>query len=74
MLPRAWLRNYVPAVIIGAILGLAIGFAVYQLSGGTYNIVGYVLEFHRSRDALFWILGGVFVAGAVAFLAAPNVK
>ncbi len=74
MIPRTWLRNYIPAAIIGAIFGLALGFAVYQLSGGQYNIVGYLFEFHRSRDALFWLLGGVLVAGAITFLCAPNAK
>ncbi len=74
MIPRAWLKKYIPAAIIGGLLGLAIGFAVYQLSGGAYNIVGYFAELHRSRDALFWIVGGIFIAGAITFLFAPNAK
>jgi hypothetical protein len=74
LIPKVWLKNYVPAAIIGGLLGLAIGFAVYQLSGGAYNIVGYFAEFHRSRDALFWIVGGIFTAGAITFLCAPNAK
>ena len=74
MIPRVWLKNYVPAVIIGGIVGLAVGFAIYEMSGGTYNIVGYVFEFHRGRDALFWMFGGIFVGGAITFLCAPNAK
>ncbi len=60
--------------MLGAILGLAIGFSVHQLSGGQYNIVGFIVEYHRGRDAVFWLLGGIIVAGAITFLMAPNAK
>lgn len=65
-------RILMAAGVIGAIVGLALGFSVFQFSGGHYNIVGFVVEYHRGRDALFWLFGGVIVAGAIAFLAAPN--
>ncbi len=74
LMPRAWLKTYVPAAVIGGLIGLAIGFAVHQLSGGNYSIIGYILEFHRGRDAVFWLFGGIFTAGAIAFLCAPNAK
>ena len=74
LIPKVWLKNYIPAVIIGALGGLGIGFAVYQMSGGSMNIVGFVLEFHRGRDAMFWIFGGALIAGAITFLCAPNAK
>ena len=62
----------IAAGVIGAVVGLAIGFSVFQFSGGHYNIVGFVVEFHRGRDAMFWLFGGAVVAGAIAFLAAPS--
>jgi hypothetical protein len=43
-------------------------------TGGQYNIVVFSVEYHRGRDALFWTLGGMIVAGANTFLAAPNAK
>lgn len=62
----------IAAGVIGAIVGLAIGFSVFQVSGGHYNIVGFTIEHHRGRDALFWLFGGAIVAGAIAFLASPS--
>lgn len=65
-------RVLIAAAVIGAIVGLAIGFSVFQSSGGHYNIVGFVVEYHRGRDAMFWLFGGAIVAGAIAFLATPS--
>jgi hypothetical protein len=70
----ASLKVYIAAATIGAIIGFAVGFSVFQLSGGQYNVVGYLIEFHRGRDALFWIIGGLLVAAAITFLTAPNAE
>jgi hypothetical protein len=54
-----------PAMIIGAVLALAIGYSVHELSGG-----GLFREWVRldADDVVVWLIGGIIVAVAATFL------
>jgi hypothetical protein len=53
-------------LVIGAVLGLATGFAVNTLAHGSVFIVW--LTGRTWQDAVVWLVGGVIVAVAVAYL------
>lgn len=53
-------------LIIGAMLGLAIGFSVHELSRG--GVFFAWITGHTGQDALVWLVGGIIVAAAVAYL------
>ena len=58
----------IASAIIGGVIGLAIGFSVYQFTGGLRSIVGFITEFKDGQDAVFWIGGGAVVGVATAYL------
>lgn len=53
-------------LIIGAMLGLAIGFSVHELSRG--GVFFAWITGRTWQDALVWLVGGIIVAAAVAYL------
>lgn len=53
-------------LVIGAVLGLATGFGVNTLSHGSVFFVW--ITGRTWQDALAWLVGGVILAVAVAYL------
>jgi hypothetical protein len=59
-------KQLVSVLIVGAVLGLAIGFSVHKFAGG-----GLFFEWirrHTWQDALAWLIGGTAVSWAVTVL------
>jgi len=52
--------RFFPAIVIGVIVGVALGYAVYKL-GGDY-------------DAYFWAISGAIVAAAISIMWRKNSK
>jgi hypothetical protein len=53
-------------LIIGAMMGLAIGFSVHEFSRG--GVFFAWITGRTWQDALVWLIGGIIVAAAVAYL------
>jgi hypothetical protein len=71
------LKTIIPLAIIGAVLGIAIGFAVASLSGtASFGFMLWaglrIAEAGHGGDALAWTIGGAVVGTAAAFLWRPN--
>jgi H+/Cl- antiporter ClcA len=65
------LRIFIPAIVIGAVVGLAVGYITFKATGGRVDFVVWISPDHPSghaTDALMWMIGAMVVAGAVAFL------
>jgi hypothetical protein len=71
-------RTVIPAAIIGAVIGLAIGYTVASLQRGGVSSFMIWVGFGDPRyvdhagDALAWAIGGAIVGAAAAFLWRPN--
>jgi hypothetical protein len=65
-----YLRRLVASAVIGAVLGLAIGYVAYKATGGLFDFSGWITQFGFGRplDALLWALGGAIVGAAAAYL------
>lgn len=67
------------SLIIGAVLGLALGYSVYTI-GGKGSAPDFIYWVNRRNifsgdryyDAYFWALGGIIVAGAINLLRSKN--
>jgi hypothetical protein len=70
------IRPFIALGIIGAIVGLAIGYVAYKATGGLFDIYNWATrEFGgRPLDALFWTIGGAAVGFALAYLRSLNSK
>jgi hypothetical protein len=64
------LRTLFPAIVIGAILGLALGYTLNRVTAGIDDFSIWISDAYTgyNYDALFWTLGGVIVAWAIAFI------
>jgi hypothetical protein len=62
--------------VIGAILGLAIGYVAYKATGGFFDIWSWATHPYSGRrvDALFWTIGGAAIGVAAAYFRATNSK
>jgi hypothetical protein len=68
-------KTFIPAILIGAVFGLAIGFTVHRATTyGTDNFTVWVSDVYSgyNYDSLFWTLGGVIVAAAIVLILAKN--
>jgi hypothetical protein len=71
------LRLFIPAALIGAVVGLAIGFTVHKATGelGDFSVwISPTHYFGRPLEALIWMIGGIIVALAAAYLRTANSK
>jgi len=58
-------------VILGAILGLAVGFITYNATGGAVDFLTWVSPGsfgNNARDALVWAIGGVSVGATAGYI------
>ena len=65
---------FLPAILIGIIVGLAIGYIAYKATGGPLNFHGWMANeyFGNPVGAFQWAIGGVIVAVAAAYIRARN--
>ncbi|MBO0754487.1 MAG: hypothetical protein J2P54_01385 [Bradyrhizobiaceae bacterium] len=59
-------KRFMSVLVVGAVLGLAIGFAIHKFSGG-----GLFLDWVRGRtwqDAAAWLGGGAAISWALTVL------
>jgi len=70
------LKTIIPAAIIGAVVGLAIGYTVFSLASGIGSFVVWAgldsMYIDHAEDALAWAIGGAIVGAAAAFLWRQN--
>jgi uncharacterized membrane protein (Fun14 family) len=53
-------RLLLPAIVMGTVIGLAVGYSVYKVSGGIDDFVGWMspsLLFGGDYDGYFWMTG-----------------
>jgi UPF0716 family protein affecting phage T7 exclusion len=72
---RLILTRLISAAVIGAVVGLAIGFTVHDLSGGYVSFRSWihVTASVGSYNPIYWLLSGVIVAVAAVFLIHPPI-
>lgn len=59
-----------PAVLIGIIFGLVIGYVAYKITGGSLNFHGWMANeyFGHPVGAFLWAIGGALVAVTAAYI------
>ena len=72
-----YLKTVIPSAIIGAVIGVALGFTVASLSGtASFGFMLWaglkIAGAGHGGDALAWTIGGALVGAAAAFLRRPN--
>ena len=65
-------RLLIPASLIGAVLGLAIGFAVEKTSGPGHSRTFASWISWNGPDVCAWAVGGIIIGGAAAFMWRSN--
>jgi uncharacterized membrane-anchored protein YitT (DUF2179 family) len=60
---------FLPALLVGLIVGLTIGYIAYKITGGTLNFHGWLANeyFGHPIGALLWAVGGALVAMAATY-------
>lgn len=73
---RLNLRTAIPASMIGAVVGLAIGYTVASFAGSAGSFLvwaGFDQKYvDHADDAVAWAIGGAIVAISAAFLRRQN--
>jgi hypothetical protein len=67
---------FVPAVLVGIIVGLAVGYVAYKATGGPLNFHGWMANEYSGHPvgAFLWAIGGAVVFVAAAFIQARSSK
>jgi LDH2 family malate/lactate/ureidoglycolate dehydrogenase len=64
-------RLFLAGAVIGAVLGLAIGYVTHKATGGLGDFFVWINPEHffgRFHDAMSWMIGGIVVGIAATFL------
>jgi len=63
-----------PAILVGIIIGLAIGYVAYKITGGSLNFHGWMANeyFGQPVGAFLWAIGGALAAVIAAHIKARS--
>lgn len=64
-------QRFIPAIVLGAVLGIAAGYSIYKIGGGRLDFLKWanpIYVFGGGYDVYLWAVGGVIVAGAISVM------